>query len=91
MKIATLFLPLALIISTALVVIVASKQVSAWMTLQQKQARTQAVDGCMQDARYIWQQPNAKNPQLMDTNQEPNRYWYKLCMQEKGYDVVSDI
>jgi len=58
---------------------------------QAQELVNQAVDGCMQSSHYTWQQPNPKNPQLTDTNTEPNRFWYKVCMNEKGYSISSEL
>lgn len=58
---------------------------------REQQARDAAVDGCMQNATFTWQEQNPQNASAMNTTQEPSRFWYKLCMQEKGYEVRAEI
>ena len=57
----------------------------------QRQVRNEAVDGCMTNARYVWQGTNAENPALNVTNEEPHRFWYKTCMEEKGYIINIEV
>lgn len=91
MKLSDIFMPLALVIAAGIIAGVAYNYLSGLQQLQEKRARDMAVEGCMQVANYSWQAQNQNNAELLDTTQEPNRYWYRLCMQEKGYDIVSDI
>lgn len=66
-------------------------------TFNSQQVRNAAVDGCMQNARYTWQEyreataSNSANQELLNTTNEPNRFWYRLCMQEKSQEVKIDI
>lgn len=53
----------------------------------QRQVRNEAVDGCMASARYIWEGPSVQTPDTTVINQEPHRFWYKTCMEEKGYTL----
>jgi uncharacterized protein YggE len=58
---------------------------------QKQQARDEAVDGCMQNATFTWQEQNQQFTEVYNTSQEPSRFWYKICMQEKGYEVRAEI
>ena len=62
-----------------------------YLNQNQQSLRDRAVDGCMQNAVYTQQQPNPQSSELMDTFQEPHRFWYKTCMEEKGYSVRVEL
>lgn len=91
MKLGDILVPLSIVIATSIITSVAHNFLSGLQKLQEKQAREASVQGCMQVASYTWQATNQNNSELTDSTQEPNRYWYRLCMQEKGYEVVSEI
>lgn len=91
MKIDSLFIAIAIVIAAIIGGFIGNSYVTNVKVFQTKQARDMAVDGCMQNARYIWQEPNKDKTELVNTTEEPNRYWYRLCMQEKGYEVVAEI
>lgn len=57
----------------------------------QHQVRNQAVDGCLANGRYNWEGPNPQDPNLIVTHQEPDRFWYKTCMEEKGYSLNVEL
>lgn len=72
-------------------ILVAHNYLTAKTESDKRLARDSAVEGCMQVATYSWQAANHANPAFTDTTVEPNRYWYHICMQEKGYDVISEL
>lgn len=91
MKLDTLIIAITLAIFLSMGIFVVNTYLSDLSALQKQQARDTAVDGCMQNAQYSWQASNHSNPQFTDTTTEPNRYWYKICMQEKGYDIITEL
>ena len=91
MKLDNLLPAIAIVISAGVIALVAAMHVNNLKGFNDKQARDMAVDGCMQNARYQWQEKNQKDSTLLNTTDEPNRYWYKLCMEEKGYEVHIEL
>lgn len=91
MKLSEIFIPISIVATGIIIAGVANNYLGNLLKLQQKNARSQAVDGCMEIARYSWQATNQQNPGFTDTTTEPNRYWYKICMQEKGFEIATEI
>lgn len=91
MKLGEILLPVSIVATGIIIAGVANNYLSSQLKLQKETARNQAVDGCMKIAQYTWQASNKQEPTFTDTTIEPNRYWYKICMQEKGYEIASEI
>jgi hypothetical protein len=91
MTLSPVLLPAAVLISVGMVTAVANSHFQSLKAANEQAARDAAVDGCMQNARYNWQEKNRQDATLLNTTDEPNRFWYKLCMQDKGYEVRIEI
>lgn len=91
MKLGNILLPISIVAAAGILAFVAYTYLMGLTAYQKQRARDMAVDGCMQNARYSWQARNQQNAEFTNTTEEPDRYWYKLCMQEKGYDIVAEL
>lgn len=92
MKSSNILLAIAIAVVGIFAGVVAYDYLSYMKTFHDRQLRDAAVDGCMQNSRYIWQIANGPEAGgRTDTQEEPNRYWYQLCMEEKGYTVYVEL
>lgn len=86
-----LYTGISIVISSVIFAIVAFGYVNTVSNYNEQKLRDEAVDGCMQNARYTWQEKRTQDPTLLNTTEEPNRFWYQLCMQEKGYPISIEL
>ncbi len=80
-------LSLSIVISTIILALVANRYFAKQQVTTAEMIKNQAIDNCLKAGSYTWQDPNPKDATLLNTTNEPNRYWYKQCMQEKGYQT----
>lgn len=60
----------------------AAQKADTWMSLREKQLKSEAVDGCMTSSTFV-SEVGGKDGKNVTT--EPMKNWYELCMKEKGY------
>jgi hypothetical protein len=53
--------------------------------------RNQAVTDCLQASTKSWTESPTAGTQAPSITVEPNRYWAAICMQEKGYQLTTNL
>lgn len=61
------------------------------MLVYQVAERNEAVDECLKVSSKTWSEVNPSDRSLINTTTEPNLYWVRLCMQEKGITFQTEL